>query len=68
MCKICVQHEVIPWVEHVPDKQNIIPDVLSRNKPIPDSLVHNWTILTSTTNSVQLKADLCRDIVINEKH
>ena len=68
ICKICTQHEMIPWVEHIPSKQNIIPDALSRNKRIPDNLVHNCTILTSATDSVQLAADLCRDISINKKH
>ena len=45
---------------------SIIPDALSRNKPIPDNLVHNFTILTSATISVQLAADFCRDMIINE--
>ena len=67
MCKICIQHEIIPLVEDIASKQNIIPDALSRNKPIPDDLVHNCTILTSATPSVQLAADLCHDIVTNEK-
>ena len=66
--KICMQHGIIPWVEHIPCKQSIIPDALSRNKPIPNNLVHNCRILISTTNSVQLAADSCRDMIPNEKH
>ena len=50
--KICLQHEIIPCVEHIPGKQNIIPDALNEIKPIPDNLVHNCTILISATNSV----------------
>ena len=46
-------------VEHVPGKQNIIPDALSRNKHIPDNLV---------TNAVQLAAGSCRIMIMNEKH
>ena len=68
MCKICRQHEIISWVEHVSGKQNIIPDALSRNKRIPDNLLYNCSILLSATNSVQLTADLCRDVSINKKH
>ena len=44
MCKICKQHAIIPWVQHAPGKQNIIPDALGRNKRIPDDLVHNYAI------------------------
>ena len=68
MRKICTQHEIIPWAEHVPGKQNIIPDALCKNEPIPDNLVHTCIILISATNSVQLAAVSCRDVVINEKH
>ena len=68
MCKICIQHEMTPWVEHLPSKQNIIPDVLSKNKHITDDLVHNCTNLTSATDSVQLAVDLCRDVMMNEIH
>ena len=46
----------------------MIPDALSRNKPTPDSLVYNCTILTSTTICAQLAAVSCRDTIINEKH
>ena len=52
MCKICIQHEIFPWVEHISGIQNIIPDALSRNEPIPGNLVYNCTILASATNSV----------------
>ena len=67
ICKICIQREMIPWVEGIPGKQKITPDALNRNKPIPDNLVPNCTILISATNSVQFAADSCRDIIINEK-
>ena len=67
-CKICIQHEIIPWVEHTPGEQNIILVALSKNEPILDNLFHNCTILTSATESVQLTADSCRDMVINKKH
>ena len=52
MCKICVQHGMIPWVEHIPGKQHIIPDAFRRNKPVPDNLIHNCTISISAANSV----------------
>ena len=70
MYKICRQHEIISWVEHVPGKQNIIPDALSRNKLIPDNLLHNCTILSSATNSVQgqklfrFGAEICYNLVL----
>ena len=68
ICKICIQYEIIPWVEHIPGKQNVIPDALSRNKPIPNTLAHKCTNNISATSSVQLAADLCRNIVLNRKH
>ena len=68
MCKICMHHEINPQVEHIPGKQNILPDALSRNEPIPDNPAYNCAILTSATNSAQLAADVCRNMVINEKH
>ena len=68
ICKICKQHEILPWVEHIPGKQNAIPDALGRNEPIPDDMNPDCTVLTSATNSVQLAADSCRDMVKNEKH
>ena len=52
MCKIYVQHEMISQVEHVPGKQTVIPDAVSRNKPIPNTLVHNFTIKIHATNSI----------------
>ena len=68
MCKICIQHEITQWVEHIPGKQNIKPEALSRNKPIPDNLVDNCTIIISETKSVQSAADSCGDVIITEKH
>ena len=47
MRKTCLQHEMIPCVEHIPGIQNIIPDALSRNGPIPNNLVHNCTIVSN---------------------
>ena len=35
ICKICIENEIVPWFEHIPGKDNVIPDALSRNKPHP---------------------------------
>ena len=40
-CKISVQPDIVSWVEHIPGKQNAMPDVSSRNKTISDNLVHS---------------------------
>ena len=68
ICKLCIQYEVILWVEHIPGKQNIIPDALSRNKYIPTNLFYKCTNKISATGSIQLAADLCKHIVIDKKH
>ena len=68
ICKLCIRYEIILWVEHIPGKENIIPDALSRNKSIPTKLLNNCTNRISATNSIQFAADLCRNIVINKKH
>ena len=67
MRKICVEPEIIPQVEHIPGKQTVIPNALTRNEPIPDNLAHNGTNITSATNSVQVAADLCCNILIDEE-
>ena len=55
-------------MEHIPGKQNKIPDALSRNKPIPNDLQYKCIQKIDTTQSVQLAANLCRDIIIKNKH
>ena len=47
---------------------NVIPDAVSRNKHVPNDLVHDCTIKISASSSIQLDADLHRNIVINETH
>ena len=68
LCKIFIEYEIISWIEHIPGKDNIIPDALSRNKDVPSDLRFKCTNRISTTSSIQLAADLCKNIVINRKH
>ena len=68
ICKICIQYEIIPWIDHIPGKKNIIPDALSRNKSIPYKLSNKCTNRISATNSLQLAANLCKNIIINKKY
>ena len=57
MGEICMQDYMISWVEHITAKQNVIPDAFSENECIANDLVHDCTIQTSSTNSIQLPAD-----------
>ena len=68
LCKIFIEYEIIPWIDHIPGKDNIIPDALSRNKRIPNALALKCTNKIYTTNSLQLAADLCKNIIIKHKH
>ena len=68
ICKILIKFAIILWVEHIPGKQNIIPDTLSRYKPIPTHLVHNCKTKLDTKKSTQLAATLCKNILININH
>ena len=67
ICKLCIEFAIIPWVEHIPGKQNTIPDALSRNKPIPFHLSNKCITRIPTTASVQMAANLCKNILINNK-
>ena len=68
ICKILIEFAIILWVEHIPGKQNIIPDSLSRNQPIPDHLAHKCNTEIDTSQSIQLASTLCKNIIINIKH
>ena len=68
LCKIFIEYEIIPWIEHIPGKENIIPDALSRNTDISSNLRFKCTNRILATSSIQLAADLCKTIVINRKH
>ena len=68
ICKIFIEFEIVPWIEHIPGKDNIIPDALSRNKDIPHDLLIKCTNRISATSSIQLAADLCKNIIINKKY
>ena len=57
---------MISWVEHTPGKQTVLLDALSRNEHFSNDLVQNCSNMTSMKESMQLAADLCRKIVINE--
>ena len=35
ICKICIKYAIVPWFEHIPGKDNVMPDALSRNKKHP---------------------------------
>ena len=68
LCKIFIQFAITPWIEHIPGKDDIIPDRLSRNLPIPSHLMCNCKEIMDVSRSVQFAADLCKNIVIKNKH
>ena len=68
ICKILIEFGIILWMEHIPGKENIIPDSLSRYKPIPSHLIHNCYNQIDTTQSLQLASNICKNVIINIKH
>ena len=68
ICKIFIEYNIVPWIEHIPGKKNIIPDALSRDKPIATHLIQKCTIKINANNAIQRAANLCKDIVINNKY
>ena len=70
ICKYSIKYQFHLWIEHIPGKNNIIPDALSRNFVNPfksdNHTIYNKQI--NTTDSLQYASNLCKDIKINEKH
>ena len=67
ICKICIEYAIIPWFEHIPGKDNVIADALSRYKPNPFNSAAKYNKQINTTAALQYASDLCRDIAIKPK-
>ena len=66
ICKICIEYEIVPWFEHIPGKDNVISDALSRNKPHPCAKDNSYTTQVDVTAALQNAVVLCKDILIQQ--
>ena len=67
ICKIFIEFAINPWVEHISGKLNIIPDALSRDKPIPINLSSKCTIQIDARDAIQNASNICKNILIKNK-
>ena len=66
-CKLCIEQAIVPWIEHIAGKDNVIPDALSRNKPIAPEIFKKYNNRVNTTMHLQYASDLCKNIIIKNK-
>ena len=64
ICKIFIEFGIVPWIEHIHGKDNIIPDALSRNKPNPCNSSNKYPLKIDVKPSLQSAANLCKNIKV----
>ena len=68
ICRSLIENKFHLWIEHIPGKENVIPDALSRYFHRPFKTAQR--VFDKRVNGIeplQRASDLCRNIQVNKK-